>query len=140
MRKLTQYWYLHLMLLITAIVAGSAVVNGSVLSEEDDHEFHLDRRVNVHGDEFMSLALTSDARRLVIGTEAGKLVVWGIPERRVLKELDQGSPVHCVTALNDPQTIVAAGGPHDKLAKRGVVRRWNVGARSRNGRNRKART
>ena len=93
---------------------------------EDNYRFAIERRVNAHGDEFMSIGLMPDRKRLVIATESGKIIVWGIPERRILKELNQGSPVHCVLTSNDPDTFVAAGGPHTGQSQRGVIRRWNI--------------
>ena len=74
---------------------------------EDEYDFRITHRINAHGDEFMSLALTPDGQRLVIGTEKGELIVWGVSEQRVLKQLSQGSPVHCVVAL-DASHLVAA--------------------------------
>ncbi len=115
----------HLVVLI-AVLGISLDVLGMPRFLEDEYKFQLAHRVNAHGDEFMSLALTSDERRLVIGTEAGKLLIWGIPENRLLKELNQGSPVHRVAALSDPATIVAAGGPHSAASTLGVIRRWNI--------------
>lgn len=97
-------------------------------SPEDELQFEADYRVNAHGDEFMALALTSDGRRLIIGTEKGELLVWGIAERKILKRLYQGSPVHCVAALADPRYVVAAGGPHSKARQFGVARRWDIDA------------
>jgi len=93
---------------------------------EDDYGFEITRRLNAHGNEFMSLALTRDSRRLIIGTESGKLLVWGISEGRILKELDQASPVHCVVGLSDPDVFIAAGGPHTNQIRFGVVRKWRI--------------
>ena len=75
-----------------------------------EYTLEVQRRINAHGDEFMALALTKDERHLIIGTESGKLIVWDIAGRRILKQLDQGSPVHCVVGLNDSDTFIAAGG------------------------------
>jgi WD40 repeat protein len=109
-----------------ALLATIATNAKSISPIEDDYRFNIERRVNAHGDEFMALALTKDARRLIVGTESGKLIIWGIAERRVLKQLDQGSAVHSVVALNDPDEFVAAGGPHNDQASRPVVRKWRI--------------
>jgi WD40 repeat protein len=93
---------------------------------EDDYELEISRRLNAHGDEFMSIALTSDASRLIIGTESGKIIVWDIKERRVLKKLDQGSPVHCVVELGNADEFVAAGGPHAGRTQSPSVRKWRI--------------
>ncbi len=94
---------------------------------EDEYDFRITHRINAHGDEFMSLALTPDGQRLVVGTEKGELIVWGVREQRVLKQLNQGSPVHCVVAL-DANHLVAAGGPHSGSEERGVIRKWDIDA------------
>ena len=126
MQKLTHCFFCLLLTVTITSGTGRAVSRASVLFDEDKYDFHPAHRINVHGDEFMALTLTSDGRKLVIGTEAGKLVIWGIPESRILKELDQGSPVHRVVALSDSDAIVAAGGPHSGETERGVVRKWNI--------------
>lgn len=95
-------------------------------SMEDELDFEASYRVNAHGDEFMTLAVTNDGRRLIIGTEKGELLIWGIAERKILKRLNQGSPIHCVVALADPRYVVAAGGPHSKARQSGVVRKWDI--------------
>lgn len=100
-------------------------VDGSPEPVEDTHRFQVERRVNAHGNEFMAIALTNDGKHLIVGTESGTLIVWGIPERRVVKELNQGSPVHCVVALKDSDTFVAAGGQHTGSNHRGVIRKWH---------------
>ena len=93
----------------------------------DDWRFEVERRVNAHGDEYMALAQTTDGRYLIVGTESGKLLIWSLAERRIVKQLDQGSAVHCVVALNDADTFVAAGGPHGGLTNRPVIRKWHIG-------------
>src|SRR5258707_6155455 len=108
MQKRTQRLFCPLLMLIMTIGSSRGLLRASEFFDEDEYDFQVAHRINAHGDEFMSLTLTSDGRRLVIGTEAGKLLIWGIPEGRILKQLDQGSPVHCVAALSDPDAIVAA--------------------------------
>lgn len=93
---------------------------------QKEYSVDLQRRINAHGDEFTSVALTRDERRLIIGSESGKLLVWGIPERRILKVLDQDTPVHCVVTLNDPDTFIAAGGSHVGPTQRPSVRKWHI--------------
>ena len=43
-------------------------------------DFQTMRRVNVHGDEYNSVAASTDGNRLVIGTERGLVVVWNVAE------------------------------------------------------------
>jgi len=108
-------------ILVVANVSSPAITPG-----EDDYRFEIERRVNAHGDEFMALDQTSDGRFLIVGTESGKLIIWSLAERRIVKQLDQGSAVHRVVALNDADTFVAAGGPHDGPLNRAVIRKWHI--------------
>lgn len=109
-----------------ALLAVASVSSLAITPDEDEYGFEVDRRLNAHGDEFMALAQTTDGRFLIVGTESGKLMIWSIAERRMLKQMDQGSPVHCVVALNDTDTFVAAGGPHDGPNNRAVIRKWHI--------------
>ncbi len=109
-----------------ALLAIANVQSPAVTPDEDDYRFETERRVNAHGDEFMTLDQTSDGRFLIVGTESGKLIIWSIAERRIVKQLDQGSAVHCVVALNDADTFVAAGGPHDGPTNRAFIRKWHI--------------
>ncbi len=121
MRKLLVHAAISIALLAIANVSSLATT-----PDEDDYRFEVERRVNAHGDEFMALDQTKDGRFLIVGTESGKLLIWSITERRIVKQLDQGSAVHCVLALNDPDTFVAAGGPHVGPTNRAVIRRWHI--------------
>ena len=109
-----------------ALLALAFVSSPAVTTDEDDYGFEVQRRVNAHGDEFMALDQTKDGRFLIVGTESGRLIIWGIAERRIVKQLDQGSAVHCVVALNDADTFVTAGGPHDGPNNRPVIRKWHI--------------
>src|SRR5437016_5743404 len=117
----------HAVRLLAAIFCyGLAALCVNGLPLDNEYDFHIAHRINAHGDEFMSLALTSDGRRLVIGTEKGELIVWGITERRILKQFHQGSPVHRVAALSGSRYIVAVGGPHSAEKQFGVARKWDI--------------
>src|SRR5262249_21302691 len=72
------------------------------------------------------VTVTSDGRFVVIGTEKGELLVWGVGERRITKRLDQGSPVHCVVAIDGTHSVIAAGGPHSGGKNFCVVHRWGI--------------
>jgi WD40 repeat protein len=98
----------------------------SSAQEENPYQIEMDRRINAHGNEFMCLALTSDAKRLIIGTESGAILVWGIAENRIIKELDTGSGVHAVVTLKDPDYFIAAGGPHIGVTEKGYVQKWSI--------------
>ena len=113
-------------LAITMALAAASITSTAMTRGEDDYRLEIERRINAHGDEFMALAQTTDGRYLIVGTESGKLIVWGVAERRIVKQLDQGSAVHCVVALNDADTFVAAGGPHDGPNNRAVIRKWHI--------------
>ena len=112
--------------LAIALLAVAHVNSPAITPDEDDYRFEIERRVNAHGDEFMALDQTSDGRFLIVGTESGRLIIWSIAERRIVKQLDQGSPVHCVVALSDADTLVAAGGIHDGPINRAVIRKWHI--------------
>lgn len=95
-------------------------------SDGEESDLRLLHRINAHGDEFMALALSPDERRLIVGTEKGELIIWGVAEQRILLRFNQGSPVHAVVALRDGHHVVAAGGPHTGQAQGCVVRNWNL--------------
>ena len=121
MRKTLFHTAIGIALFAVANVSSPAITPG-----EDDYRFEIERRVNAHGDEFMALDQTTDGRFLIVGTESGKLIIWSIAERRIVKQLDQGTAVHCVVALNDADTFVAAGGPHDGPTNRAFIRKWHI--------------
>ncbi|HJY28595.1 MAG TPA: hypothetical protein VJ306_11250, partial [Pyrinomonadaceae bacterium] len=109
-----------------ALLAIANVSSPAITPDEDDYRFETERRLNAHGDEFMALDQTKDGRFLIVGTESGKLIIWSIAERRIVKQLQQGSAVHRVIALNDADTFVAAGGPHNGPSNRAVIRKWHI--------------
>src|SRR5689334_14382237 len=100
-----------------------AIVSVTSFAGEDDWRFEVERRLNAHGDEFMALAQTTDGRYLIVGGESGKLLIWSLAERRIIKQLDQGSAVHNIIALKDSDTFVAAGGPHSGPTNYAVIRK-----------------
>src|ERR1041384_3615621 len=112
-----------LSLIGTCLILLASVPSIPAAPEGKEYVFEVQRRINAHGDEFMAVALTKDERHLIVGAESGKLIVWNIAERRIIKELDQGSPVHCVVALNDPDVFIAAGGPHAGPTSSAAVRK-----------------
>jgi hypothetical protein len=102
---------------------------GASLAQESSgggFDFQTMRRVNVHGDEYNSVAASTDGNHLVIGTEKGLVVVWNVAEGRVEKNLSQGSPIHEVVSLGDGRRFVAAGGWHSGAAHSSVVREWDI--------------
>src|SRR5262249_54103809 len=104
----------------------ATVTSLAITSDADDWRFYVERRLNAHGDEFMALAQTTDGRYLIVGAESGKLLIWSLAERRIVKQLDQGSAVHSIVALNDADTFVAAGGPHGGTTNRAIIRKWHI--------------
>lgn len=112
---------------IIAVAMGASPLTGAFAQgEEDGYGLRLVRRVNAHGDEYMGVALSGEGDRLVIGTEKGELIMWGVGERRVLRKFYQGSPVHAVVTLKDGHHVLAGGGLHGGAAKPGVLRRWDL--------------
>jgi len=114
-------------LISVALLAIASISSQATTQDENDYRFDVERRLNAHGDEFMALAQTTDGRYLIVGAESGKLIIWSLAERRIVKQLDQGSAVHSIVALNDPDTFVAAGGPHGGPINRAVIRKWHIG-------------
>lgn len=88
-------------------------------------KFEARHRVNAHGDEFNSLAKSSDGQRLFVGTEKGDIIIWNIGLQRLERKLRQPSPVHLVATLSDPRFIIAAGSNHHEPL-RPLLRKWNV--------------
>jgi WD40 repeat protein len=91
-----------------------------------EYQLHLSRRINAHGDEFNAAALTPDERYLIIGTEKGELLVWGLAERRVLRSFKQNSPIHGLVMLADGRRVVTAGGWHMGEMNSGMIGRWDL--------------
>ena len=87
--------------------------------------FSVRHRVNAHGDEFNSLAKSSNGQRLFIGTEKGEIIIWDIARKQAERKLRQPSPVHLVATLSDPHYIIASGSEHHEPL-RPLVRKWNV--------------
>ena len=117
---------LSLQTIIAIVLLSITSITSAETRADDEYSFEVERRINAHGDEFMALAQTTDGRYLIVGAESGKLLIWSVVERRIVKELDQRSAVHCVVALNDADTFVAAGGPHDGPTNRAVIRKWHI--------------
>src|SRR5262245_632434 len=95
---------------------------------DDDPSFdlRLQARINAHGDECMTVALSPDERRLIVGTEKGEIIVWGVPERKIIRKFNQGSPIHKLVLLGDGRHVITGGGAHVGPKRSGVVRRWDL--------------
>ena len=102
------------------------VTGWSQTGEQAEYQLHLARRVNAHGDEFNAAALTTDERYLIIGTERGELLVWGLAERRALRSFKQNSPIHGLVMLADGRRVVTAGGWHMGEMNSGTIGRWDL--------------
>ena len=87
--------------------------------------FDIQHRVNAHGDEFNTLAKSSDGKRLFTGTEKSEIIVWDIAANRLERTLRQTSAVHLVASLADPREFVALGWNHFKPIN-ALARKWNV--------------
>src|SRR5262245_15377448 len=113
-----------------ALILFIAVISASenLAQTDDDPSFNLriHARINAHGDEYMTVALSPDERRLIIGTEKGEIIVWGVPERKIIRKFNQGSPIHKLVLLGDGRHVVAGGGGHFGPKHFGVVRRWDL--------------
>ena len=69
-----------------ALLTAATVSSLAITRDEDDYRFEVERRLNAHGDEFMALAQSTDGRFLIVGAESGKLLIWSIAERRIVKQ------------------------------------------------------
>lgn len=112
-------------ILITLFALLPAVPDRAQTGSIGQLKFEVRHRVNAHGDEFNSLAKSSDGQRLFVGTEKGDIIIWNIGLQRVERKLRQPSPVHLVTTLSDPHYIIASGSNHHEPL-RPLVRKWNV--------------
>jgi WD40 repeat protein len=111
--------------MLVAMVLGLAFTIVPAQSQNAELSFQIKHRVNAHGNEFNGLAKSSDGRRLFIATEKGEIIVWNIASRQAEQTLRQGSPVHFIVALSDPNEFIAAGSEHHAPLK-AMVRKWNV--------------
>lgn len=125
--------YLLRALISFVVLAVCAVPLSKVAAQDEDEdeeaqgfELRLSHRVNAHGDEYMGLTQTADGSGLVVGTEKGELLVWGVAERRFVRRFNQGSPIHAVVTLKDGSHVLAGGGAHAGAAQKGVLRSWDL--------------
>jgi len=98
----------------------------SQTGEQAEYQLHLARRINAHGNEFNVAALTPDERYLIIGTEKGELLVWGLADRCVVRSFKQNSPIHGLVMLADGRSVVTAGGWHMGEMISGTIGRWDL--------------
>jgi WD40 repeat protein len=81
------------------------------------------RRFEGHTGVVAGVAFTSDARRVVTGSEDGSIRVWEVQSEQSLKTIPIGSPVVALDLLADDRRVVI--GTNDKL-----VRLWDLEAES----------
>ena len=110
--------------LLIAVISPSE--NLAQTDDDPSFDLRLHGRINAHGDEFMTVALSPDERRLIVGTEKGEIIVWGVPERKIIRKFNQGSPIHKLVLLGDGRYVIAGGGAHIGPKDFGVVRRWDL--------------
>jgi WD40 repeat protein len=104
------------------VVAGSSAA-------KPQSPFTINHRVVAHGDEFNAISMNADGGRLFIGTEKGDVLIWSISENRIVRRLNQGSPVHALAlllALLNDKELLTAGGNHFGIFQSAVVRKWNL--------------
>jgi WD40 repeat protein len=115
-----------LLLTVAAVWATPSPRAFAQAEEEEGYGLRMLHRINAHGDEYMGLAATPDGGRLVVGTEKGELLVWGVGERRIIRKFSQGGPIHAVIMLKDGRRVLAGGGEHTGIARPGVLRLWDL--------------
>jgi WD40 repeat protein/serine/threonine protein kinase len=80
----------------------------------------------------MSMAISSDGRRLAIRERSGRITLWDMTVRRQVGELPDGEPPgrgwHRALAITARGDLLAAGGnePTEAGIRRGVVRFWDL--------------
>lgn len=119
---------LSLTLVLSFIAVACLFANRRTVAAQDDGNdltFAVSNRVNVHGDEYMCLALMKDEQNLVVGTERGELIIWNTTSSKAIHRFNQESPIHSLVALDDKH-FLAAGGWHNATRRSSVLRRWNV--------------
>lgn len=67
------------------------------------------RRINAHGDEFTSMDMSPDKKRLAIGTEKGDVIIWNLEAAKLEKQFHQGRPIHEVVFVGNASVVVAGG-------------------------------
>ena len=110
---------------ILLVALSSSLTFAQTANGEGDFKFEIKHRVNAHGDEFNTLAMSADRQRLFTGTEKGDIIVWNVAADRRERTLHQPSGIHFVAALSDPRELIAAGSNHVKPVN-ALVRRWNL--------------
>ena len=68
-------------ILLVALNCSSVLAQLQIVTGEGDLRFAPKHRVNAHGDEFNSLAGSSDGQRLFTGTEKGDIIVWNFDDQ-----------------------------------------------------------
>ncbi|MBO0862002.1 MAG: WD40 repeat domain-containing protein [Chloracidobacterium sp.] len=119
--KVCCYFFFSLLFTICLGATGHAQTG-----EQAEYQLYLARRINAHGNEFNAAALTPDERYLIIGTEKGELLVWGLADRRIVRSFKQNSPIHGLVMLADGRSVVTAGGWHTGEMNTGTVGRWDL--------------
>ncbi|MBX3292478.1 MAG: WD40 repeat domain-containing protein [Acidobacteria bacterium] len=106
-------------------LSGSASFSQDIDDREIFSQLRHTRRINAHGDEFMSMDMSPDKKRLAIGTEKGNLIVWNIESSRIEKQFDHGRPIHEVVFVGNEEVVVAGGnhtGSHNSLLGKRNIR------------------
>jgi WD40 repeat protein len=68
------------------------------------------------------LAFSGDGKRLAGGKDYGRVVVWDVQTRSVLRAIETGQGIVSAVALNADGTALATGGSTDKFS----IKIWNV--------------
>lgn len=108
-------------IIIAIVIVGLLSVLG--LSQDDEEkemfsQLRHTRRINAHGDEFTTMDMSPDKKRLAIGTEKGDVIIWNIETAKLEKQFHQGHPIHEIIFVGNGSVVVAGGnhtGTHNCL-------------------------
>ncbi len=108
-------------IIIAGVIVGMLSILGIGQADEEKGIFSQlrhTRRINAHGDEFTSMDMSPDKKRLAIGTEKGEVIIWNIENAKIEKQFHQGRPIHEIVFVGNGSVVVAGGnhtGTHNCL-------------------------
>ncbi len=94
--------------------------------QEETLRLQLERSFHAHGDAFNGIVLVENETKLVIGSQKGNLLVWSIPEQKIIRQFKQGSSILALRTLADGKRVAAAGGNFEGVNGKGELRIWNL--------------
>ena len=101
---------------IIVVLISLAIVSTVGRGQDDEKEIFSQlrhtHRINAHGDEFMSMDMSPDKKRLAIGTEKGDILIWNLAAGKLENQFKEGRPIHQIAFTDDGTGVIIAGGNH----------------------------